>query len=76
MVSFARDDAKEDAMNEKLLYYRGYTGDVHYSQDDGCYYGIVQNVKGFVTYEGATLEELEKDFREVIDDYIAYLQSL
>lgn len=63
-------------MNEKLLYYREYTGDVHYSQDDGCYYGIVQNVKGFVTYEGATLEELEKDFQEVVDDYIAYLQSL
>ena len=49
-------------MNEKLLYYRGYTGDVHYSQDDNCYYGIVRNIKGLVTYEGATLEELEKDY--------------
>lgn len=63
-------------MNEKLLYYRGYTGNVRYSQDDGCYYGIVRNIKGLVTYEGVTLEELEKDYQEVIDDYVAYLENL
>lgn len=63
-------------MNEKLLYYRGYTGDIHYSQDDNCYYGIVQNIKGLVTYEGAALEELEKDYQEVVDDYLAYLKNL
>lgn len=63
-------------MNEKLLFYRGYTGNVCHSQDDNCYYGIVQNIKGLVTYEGATLEELEKDYQEVVDDYITYLESL
>lgn len=63
-------------MNEKLLYYRGYIGNVRYSQDDNCFYGIVQNIKGLVTYEGTTLEELEKDFQEVVDDYIAYLENL
>lgn len=62
-------------MNETLLYYRGYTGDVRYSQDDGCYYGIVRNIKGLVTYEGATLEELEEDFREVINDYVEYFKN-
>lgn len=62
-------------MNEKLLYYRGYSGDVHYSQDDSCYYGTVRNIKGLVTYEGTTLEELEKDFREVVDDYIAFIAN-
>ena len=63
-------------MNEKLLFYRGYTGNVRYSQDDNCYCGIVQNIKGLVTYEGATLEELEKDYQEVVDDYITYLEKL
>lgn len=62
-------------MNEKLLYYKGHTGNVRYSQDDNCYYGIVQNIKGLVTYEGATLEELEEDFREVIDDYVEYFKN-
>lgn len=63
-------------MNEKLLFYRGYTCNVCYSQDDNCYYAIVQNIKGLVTYEGATLEELEKDYQEVVDDYITYLEKL
>ena len=62
-------------MNEKLLYYKGYIGNVRYSQDDNCFYGIVQNIKGLVTYEGATLEELEEDFREVINDYVEYFKN-
>ncbi|MDE8681608.1 MULTISPECIES: hypothetical protein [Blautia] len=41
-------------MNEKLLYYRGYAGNVRYSQDDNCYYGIVRNIKGLVSYESVT----------------------
>ncbi|RHE69280.1 hypothetical protein [Blautia obeum] len=63
-------------MNEKLLYYRGYSGDVHYSQDDSCYYGTVRNIKGLVTYEGKTLEELEEDFYGAVDDYLEYQQNL
>lgn len=57
-------------MNEKFLYYKGYTGNIRCSQDDSCYYGTVRSIAGVVTYEGATLEELEEDFREVIDDYV------
>ena len=63
-------------MNEKYLYYRGYTGDVCYSQNDSCYYGTVRNIKGAVTCEGTTPEELEKDFQEVVNDCIVYLESL
>lgn len=63
-------------MNEKLLYYRGYTGRVYYSQEDSCYHGIVQNIKSLVSYEGDTLEELEEDFHGAVDDYLAYLKNL
>ena len=62
-------------MNEKLLYYRGYAGNVRYSQDDNCYYGIVRNIKGLVSYEGTTLEKLEIEFQEAIDDYIAFTKN-
>lgn len=62
-------------MNEKLLFYRGYTGNVCYSQDDNCYYGIVWNIKGLVSYEGTTPEKLEIDFQEAIDDYIAFTKN-
>lgn len=63
-------------MNEKLLYYKGYTGGVRYSRDDGCYYGIVQNIAGLMSYEGKTLEELEEDFHGAVDDYLKYQQNL
>lgn len=50
-------------------------GNVRYSQDDNCYYGIVRNIKGLVSYEGTTLEKLEIDFQEAIDDYIAFTKN-
>ena len=62
-------------MNEKLLYYRGYAGNVRYSQDDNCYYGIVRNIKGLMSYEATTPEKLEVDFQEAIDDYIAFTKN-
>lgn len=62
-------------MNEKLLYYRGYAGNVRYSQDDNCYYGIVRDIKGLVSYERTTPEKLEIDFQEAIDDYIAFTKN-
>ena len=37
---------------------------------------VITAPSGISTYEGATPEELEKDFQEVVDDYIAYLKSL
>ena len=48
-------------MSGKLLYYKGYTGDINYSQEDDCYYGVVKDITGLVSYEGSTWENLEKD---------------
>lgn len=62
-------------MSEKLLYYKGYTGDINYSQEDGCYYGVVKDIVGLVSYEGNTLENLEKDFRGAVDDYLAFMEN-
>ena len=51
------------SMNEKLLYYKEYAGNV-------------QKIKSLVSYEGDTLEELEEDFHGAVDAYLAYLKNL
>lgn len=54
------------------LEYKGYKGSVEYSREDNCLYGKVQGMsKDLILYEGETLAELEEDFRNGIDDYIA-----
>lgn len=50
--------------------YKGYTGSVEYSPEDKYLFGEVQDVPALILYEGQTLEELEADFRDAIDDYL------
>ena len=52
------------------IIYKGYTGSVEYSPEDKCLFGEVQGIRSLILYEGQTLEELEADFRDAIDDYL------
>jgi predicted HicB family RNase H-like nuclease len=53
------------------LKYKGYTGSVEYSEEDKCLFGKVQGMmKDGITYEGATVEELTRDFEGAVDDYL------
>lgn len=52
--------------------YRGYIGNVEYSETDNCLHGKVMGMqKQCITYEGSTVEELKADFEGAIDDYLA-----
>ena len=53
-----------------LLAYRNYNGTVEYSKEDGCLFGKVTGIKSLLSYEGDSVRELEKDFQNVIDEYL------
>ena len=55
---------------KKELSYKGYYGSVEYSLEDDVLYGKVIGIKGLLSYEGQTLDELRKDFQGVIDEYL------
>jgi predicted HicB family RNase H-like nuclease len=53
------------------LEYRGYYGSIEYSKADKCLCGKVLGMtKDCILYEGATIEELENDFRAGVDSYL------
>jgi predicted HicB family RNase H-like nuclease len=54
-----------------LLSYRNYNGTVEYSKEDGCLFGKVVGIKSLLSYEGESVQELETDFKTVVDAYIA-----
>lgn len=56
--------------NNKILAYKGYYGSVEFDLESKMLYGQLLGIKGAYIYEGITLEELEADFREFVDDYI------
>jgi predicted HicB family RNase H-like nuclease len=55
----------------KNLEYKGYTGTIEYSKEDGLLHGKVLGIRGLISYEGNTGKELEADFIAAIDSYIA-----
>ncbi|KRM38827.1 HicB protein [Lactobacillus hamsteri DSM 5661 = JCM 6256] len=56
--------------SNRYLKYKGYEGSIEYSLDDGILFGKVQGIKSLISYEGVTIQELEKDFKGAIDDYL------
>ncbi len=55
----------------KNLEYKGYTGSIEYSKEDDLLYGKSLGVRGLISYEGKTGHELEADFKEAIDTFLA-----
>lgn len=53
-----------------LLSYKNYNGTVEYSKEDNCLFGKVIGIKSLLSYEGDSVHELEKNFQNVIDEYI------
>ena len=54
----------------KHLEYKGYTGTIEYSKEDKLLYGKVIGIRGLISYEGTTGLQLEKDFKESINEYL------
>ncbi len=54
----------------KLLEYKGYYGSIDFDLESKKLYGQLLGIKGAYIYEGNTLEELENDFRQFVDDYL------
>jgi len=60
---------------KNTMEYKGYTGSVEYSDEDGIFFGKVQFIRALISYEGSNAEELRKDFRDGVDDYLAMCEE-
>ena len=61
-------------MNE-LLEYKGYLGTVRFDADAGILHGEVLHLRDVVTFQGETVEEVAKAFRNSVDDYLNFCQE-
>lgn len=54
----------------KVLEYNGFIGSVDFSLEDQILFGSLLHINDLVTYEGETIQELEKAFQEAVEEYI------
>jgi predicted HicB family RNase H-like nuclease len=50
--------------------YKGYTGSVHYNDEDRVLYGKVECIRSLISYEGTDVNSLRRAFEEAVDDYL------
>ena len=56
---------------KNTMEYKGYIGNVEFSEDDGVFFGKVQGIRSLISYEGTNASELVSDFHGAVDDYLA-----
>ena len=57
------------------LEYRGYASTVEFSAEDRCFHGKIAGIRDLVAYDGTTVDELEKNFRSAVDEYLAFCKE-
>ena len=62
-------------MKKNYLEYNDFHGTVNYSNEDAAFYGKIAGINDLVTFEGISVKELQKSFKEAVDDYIMICEA-
>ena len=55
-----------------MMEYKGYIGKVEIDDEAGILHGEVINIRDVITFEGLTVDEVQKAFRDSVDDYLEF----
>jgi predicted HicB family RNase H-like nuclease len=55
--------------------YKGYMGTVEYDAEAKIFHGDIINTRDVITFQGKSVNEIEKAFKDSIDDYIAWCKE-
>jgi len=57
-----------------MMKYKGYIGHVEYDDKAKIFHGEV-GLKDIITFQGITVDELEKAFKDSVEDYLAWCKK-
>jgi predicted HicB family RNase H-like nuclease len=63
-------------MTTNILEYKDFIGSVSYADEDECFYGKIEGINDLVTFEGASVKELKKAFKDAVEDYLELCAAL
>jgi predicted HicB family RNase H-like nuclease len=58
-----------------MMDYKGYTATVEYDSEAKIFHGDVINTRDVITFQGTTVEEIERAFKESVDDYTTWCKE-
>ena len=58
-----------------MMEYKGYLGTVEYDAQAKIFHGDIINTRDVITFQGTTVNEIERAFEDSINDYIAWCKE-
>jgi predicted HicB family RNase H-like nuclease len=58
-----------------MLEHKGYRGNAEFDDEAGLFHGEVLDLRDVITFQGTSVEELEKGFRDSVDDYLEFCEE-
>lgn len=52
--------------------YKGYTAAIEFDDEAGVFHGAVQHLRDVITFEGTSVDELRREFRASVEDYLEF----
>ena len=62
-------------MND-IIQHKDYYATIHFSSEDEVFYGKILGINDLVTFEGESVKELKKEFKNAIEDYLQTCKEL
>src|ERR1044071_7876139 len=61
--------------NRSGMKYKGYTGVVEFDEGAGVLFGHVIGLRGAITFQGESVAEVTRAFRDSVDDYLVFCEK-
>jgi predicted HicB family RNase H-like nuclease len=58
-----------------MMRYKGYIGKIEFDPDARILHGEVLGIRDIVTFQGSSVQEIEKAFHESVDDYLSFCKE-
>ena len=58
-----------------MMQYKGYIGKIEFDPDARILHGEVIGIRDVVTFQGASVKDVEKAFHESVDDYLSFCKE-
>lgn len=55
-----------------MMEYKAYIGKVEFDDEASIFHGEVINTRDVITFQGKSVTEIRKSFRDSVDDYLAF----
>ncbi|CDN10438.1 HicB protein [Richelia intracellularis] len=59
-----------------MMTYKVYTANIEVDVDGGILFGRILDIKHVITFKGKNIDEARQEFKNSVDDYLAFCQEL